>query len=158
MDSFQLKQDVFAAIIHNKTLMITISVWAIAQGVKVVIGVINEKRFNFRWFIGTGGMPSSHAAGASALATSCGLSMGFDSLVFALAAAFALVTMFDAQSVRRHTGRQAEILNKILDDMYWKGKIESEKLRELIGHTPVQVFSGAVLGISLAVIFDSVWK
>ncbi len=138
--------------------MITISVWAIAQGVKVVIGVINEKRFNFRWFIGTGGMPSSHAAGASALATSCGLSMGFDSLVFALAAAFALVTMFDAQSVRRHTGRQAEILNKILDDMYWKGKIESEKLRELIGHTPVQVFSGAVLGISLAVIFDSVWK
>ena len=153
-----MQPNIFTQIVSNKILMITFLVWAIAQCTKVVLGVITERRFNFKWFIGTGGMPSSHAAGAAALATSCGLQKGFSSLEFALAAVFALVTMFDAQGVRRSTGQQAEILNKILDDMYWKGKIESEKLRELIGHTPVQVFFGMVLGISLAVIFDSMWQ
>ena len=158
MNGLYIKKDIFAAIFHNKILMITLTVWAIAQGIKVVIGVVNERRFNFRWFIGTGGMPSSHAAGATALATSCGLIEGFDSVMFGLAAVFALVTMFDAQTVRRQTGHQAEILNKILDDMYWKGKIETERLRELIGHTPIQVFIGGILGISLAVILNSLWS
>ena len=118
----------------------------------MLLGVIVEKRFNFRWFIGTGGMPSSHAAGATALATSCGLKLGFDSTLFALAAVFAMVTMFDAQSVRRATGQQAEILNKMLDDLYWKGKVESERLKELIGHTPIQVFIGSLIGLFSALI------
>lgn len=132
--------------------MITLTVWAIAQGIKVVLGVIREKRFNFKWFIGTGGMPSSHAAGAAALATSCGLQEGFGSAYFALATVFALVTMFDAQGVRRSAGQQAAILNQIMDDMYWKGKIETDRLMELIGHTPLQVIAGAALGLTLAVI------
>jgi len=132
-------------------------VWAIAQGIKVVLGVIREKRFNFKWFIGTGGMPSSHAAGASALATTCGLHTGFDSVMFALAAVFALVTMFDAQGVRRSAGQQAVILNQILDDMYWKGKIETDRLFELIGHSPLQVIIGALLGCVLAIIFYGAW-
>lgn len=131
----------------NKVLIITLIVWVIAQSVKVVIGVIQEKRFNFKWFIGTGGMPSSHAAGATALATTSGLYLGFDSVTFALAAVFALVTMFDAQGVRRATGQQAQILNKILDDIYWRGKVESGQLKELVGHTPIQVFVGMLLGI-----------
>lgn len=127
--------------------MITFIVWIIAQSIKVSIGVIEEKKFNFKWFIGTGGMPSSHAAGATALAVTTGLHLGFDSVAFALAAVFALVTMFDAQGVRRSTGQQAQILNKILDDIYWRGKVESEQLKELIGHTPTQVFVGALLGL-----------
>ncbi|HOD12890.1 MAG TPA: divergent PAP2 family protein [Candidatus Omnitrophota bacterium] len=131
----------------NKVLIITLIVWVVAQSVKVVIGVIQEKRFNFKWFIGTGGMPSSHAAGATALATTSGLYLGFDSVTFALAAVFALVTMFDAQGVRRATGQQAQILNKILDDIYWRGKVESGQLKELVGHTPIQVFVGMLLGI-----------
>ncbi len=131
----------------NKVLIITLIVWAIAQSVKVVIGVIQEKRFNFKWFIGTGGMPSSHAAGATALATTSGLYLGFDSVTFALAAVFALVTMFDAQGVRRATGQQAQILNKIMDDIYWRGKVESGQLKELVGHTPIQVFVGMLLGL-----------
>ena len=141
----------FQAITHNKILIITLSVWAIAQCLKVVLGVVREKRFDFRWFIGTGGMPSSHAAGATALAATCGKEYGFDSAVFALATVFAMVTMFDAQGVRRATGQQAEILNKIMNDIYWKGKIEADRLKELVGHTPVQVFIGAVLGLTLAV-------
>ena len=140
-------------IFHNKILMISLWVWAITQGIKVLLGIIREKRFNFKWFIGTGGMPSSHAAGATALATTCGLEHGFNSSVFALAAVFALVTMFDAQGVRRSAGQQAVILNQILDDMYWRGKIEADRLIELIGHSPLQVIIGAVLGILLSLIF-----
>ena len=137
--------------------MITFIAWAIAQGIKVFLGVLRERKFNFKWFIGTGGMPSSHAAGASALATTCGLVYGFDSVVFALAAVFALVTMFDAQGVRRATGLQAEVLNQILDDIYWKGKLESNRLIELIGHTPIQVFIGAIIGTTLAIILHDMW-
>lgn len=134
--------------------MTTLLAWVIAQTTKVALGIIKEKKFNFRWFIGTGGMPSSHAAGATALATTCGLKLGFDSGIFALSAVFAMVTMFDAQGVRHSTGKQAELLNKIMDGIYWKGKIEEEKLKELIGHTPVQVFAGAIMGFFIAIIFN----
>ena len=133
--------------------MITLSVWAIAQCIKVLLGVIRERRFDFRWFVGTGGMPSSHAAGACALATTCGLQVGVESVSFALAAAFALVTMFDAQGVRRATGQQAQILNQVMDDIYFEGKIEADRLKELVGHTPIQVVIGALLGITLGVLF-----
>ncbi len=139
-------------VVHNKVFFITLVTWAVAQGIKVVLGVIQEKKFNFRWFIGTGGMPSSHAAGAAALATTCGLDQGFDSGLFAVAAVFALVTMFDAQGVRRATGQQAEILNQVMDDIYWKGKIEGGRLIELIGHSPFQVFIGTLLGCVLSAV------
>ncbi len=143
--------------VGHKILFITLLVWAIAQSIKVVLGVIVERRFNFRWFIGTGGMPSSHAAGVVALATLCGLCVGFQSIAFALSAVFALITMFDAQGVRRATGQQAEVLNKIVDDIYRHGNIEINRLKELIGHTPFQVFVGALIGFLLAVIFYNLW-
>ena len=143
---------IFSDILHNKILWVTLAVWAIAQTVKVILGVIRERRFNFKWFIGTGGMPSSHAAGVTALAVTCGMEYGFKSVYFALAAVFALVTMFDAQGVRRSTGQQAEILNKIMDDMYWKGRIEEARLKEFIGHTPFQVLVGFMMGIVLALL------
>lgn len=144
-------------IFDNKILVITMVVWAIAQGIKVFVGVIREKRFNFKWFIGTGGMPSSHAAGATALAVSCGMEEGFNSVIFALAAVFAIVTMFDAQGVRRSAGQQAAILNKILEDIYLKGELENKRLLELIGHTPLQVIIGFLLGMSLAILFYHIW-
>jgi len=103
-------------------------------------------------------MPSSHAAGATALATSTGLYVGFESPLFALATVFALVTMFDAQGVRRSAGQQAAILNQVMDDMYWKGRIETNRLFELIGHTPLQVIAGALLGAVLALIFYQRWS
>jgi uncharacterized protein len=140
----------------DKILIITLSIWAIAQCLKVFLGVVRERRFNFRWFIGTGGMPSSHAAGAAALATTCGLYEGFSSVPFAISVVFALVTMFDAQGVRRSAGQQAEILNKIIDDIYWKGKIDVERVKEFFGHTPFQVFVGALLGVSLSLIFADI--
>jgi acid phosphatase family membrane protein YuiD len=140
----------FPEIFQNRIFLITLAVWVLAQMIKVVLGIIKEKRFNFRWFIGTGGMPSSHAAGASALATSVGLEYGFNSPLFAVAAVFAMVTMFDAQGVRRATGYQATILNKMMDDIYWKGQIEEQRLKELVGHTPIEVLAGFVFGVICA--------
>ncbi|MFA5090615.1 MAG: divergent PAP2 family protein [Candidatus Omnitrophota bacterium] len=143
-------QEIFTEIIQNRIFLITLSAWIIAQLIKVIIGVISQRRFDFRWVIGTGGMPSSHATGASCLATLIGLEYGFDSVHFALAASFAIVVMFDAQGVRRSAGRQARILNKVMDDIYWKGRILEGRLRELVGHTPIEVFAGFLLGVAIA--------
>jgi acid phosphatase family membrane protein YuiD len=142
--------EIFSQILKNKIFITTLSTWVIAQTIKVIVGVIRQKRFDFRWFVGTGGMPSSHAAGASCLGTSIGIVYGFDSVHFALAAAFAIVVMFDAQGVRRSSGKQAHILNKIMDDIYWQGKVHEGRLRELIGHTPVEVIGGFLLGALIA--------
>ncbi len=144
--------DIFVQLYKNKIFISTLLSWAIAQTIKVIIGVIQQKKFDFRWFVGTGGMPSSHATGASCLMTLMGFEYGFDSPYFALAAAFALVVMFDAQGVRQASGRQAHILNKIMDDIYWQGKIQEGRLRELIGHTPFEVIMGFLLGVIIAVL------
>lgn len=143
-------KDIFTQLLENKILINTILAWIIAQAIKVTIGVIRQKRFDFRLLVGTGGMPSSHTAGAACLATTTGLKFGFDSIYFALAAAFAIVVMFDAQVVRRTTGRQAQILNKIMEDIYWQGRIQENRLRELVGHTPVEIIAGLLLGIIIA--------
>ena len=142
---------IIISIFKNKILMTSVIAWIFAQCVKVILGIIREKRFDFKWLITTGGFPSSHASGVGALATSCGLNFGFSSPIFALACIFAFVTMFDAQSVRRATGKQAKILNKILEDVYWQKKMKQERLKELIGHTPFEVISGAIMGILIAI-------
>jgi hypothetical protein len=139
---------------HNKIFLITITAWLITQTVKVFLGVLKEKRFNFKWFVGTGGMPSSHVAGVAALATSIGINFGFDSPLFAVTVVFTIIVMFDAQGVRQATGKQAEILNKIIEDIYLKKHVAEDKLKELIGHTPVQVLAGALIGILVAILLN----
>ncbi|MFA5177596.1 MAG: divergent PAP2 family protein [Candidatus Omnitrophota bacterium] len=145
-------KEIFLQLSHNKIFFTTLSAWLIAQAMKVFIGVVQKKRLDFRLFVGTGGMPSSHVAGAACLAASIGLEYGFDSVLFALAASFAIVVMFDAQGVRRATGKQARILNKMTDDIYWQGKIHDGRLRELIGHTPLEVIGGFLLGVLIAIL------
>jgi acid phosphatase family membrane protein YuiD len=143
----------FEELSANSVLIVTVAAWIITQTIKVAIGIWKEKRFNFKWFVGTGGMPSSHSAGAAALATSIGYTCGLDTPLFALAFMVALVTMFDAQGVRRATGLQAEALNKIMEDIYLKKAVKEERLKELVGHTPIQVLSGAVIGILVAAFY-----
>ena len=142
----------FISLGQNQMFLSVLLAWLLAQTIKVAIGVVQEKRFNFRWFVGSGGMPSSHAATVSALATAVGLRFGFSSPFFAIAFFFAFIIMFDAQGVRRQSGRQAEALNRIIEDIYLQKGIKEERLRELLGHTPVQVFAGAALGV-LVVLF-----
>ncbi len=138
--------------IRTNPLLASVAGWVLAQTIKVSIGVISKRRFDFKWFVGTGGMPSSHASGVSALAAAVGLSAGFDSAVFAVAAIFAFVVLFDAQTVRRASGKQAELLNKIVDDIHTRKHFQEERLRELLGHTPIEVWSGAIIGILTALL------
>ncbi len=145
-------RNVFGELVQNKIFMTTLASWIIAQTLKVIFGFLIQKKVDFRWFVGTGGMPSSHTAGATCLAVAIGLEQGFSSVGFALAASFALVVMFDAQGVRRAAGRQARILNKIMDDIYWRKKIEEDRFREFIGHTPLEVLGGFCLGIIIALL------
>ncbi len=140
----------FYEVIRNRVIWASFFSWGIAQSIKIISGIIKEKRFDFRWLMSTGGMPSAHSAGVSSLATAVGMYCGFDTVVFAITAIFALIIMFDAQGLRRMTGRQAVALNKMMEDIYLKHEVKPERLMELIGHTPVEVFMGALLGIMVA--------
>lgn len=137
---------------HNGIVLTSMAAWFIAQSIKVALGYFREKRFNFRWFVGTGGMPSSHAACVTSLATSIGVTFGFDSALFAITLIFTSIVLFDAQGVRLNAGKQAEILNKMLDDIYWKKKLDEEKLKEFLGHTPIEVWAGTFLGIIVSLL------
>lgn len=145
----------FSQLARNKILWSTACAWAIAQTLKVVLGVFREKRFNFKWLFRSGGMPSSHVSLSMCLTTSMGLYYGFDSGLFAMALGFAVITMFDAQGVRRHSGRQAAALNRILDDLYAHKGIQEAPLKDLLGHTPIEVYAGGALGILVALLFYS---
>jgi len=136
--------------VHNKTAMTTLTSWFVAQSIKVALGVLREKRFNFKWFVGTGGFPSSHVAGVTGLATAIAFSDGVASSLFTVTLMFAIVVICDAQGVRYSTGKQAEILNKMLDDIYWQKQIKEDRLKEFVGHTPVQVIAGMIVGFIVA--------
>ncbi len=139
-------------VLTNHVFITAMLGWGIAQSIKVCLGVVREHRFDFRWFVGTGGMPSAHAAGVSALASSVALDYGFGSPLFGITCVFAMITMFDAQGVRRASGLQARILNKMLDDIHAKRGLREERIKEFLGHTPIEVFVGAFLGLLIALI------
>ena len=143
----------FAQLLQNKVLGATLAAWIVAQTLKVLLAARSKHRFDVRWFLGTGGMPSAHSAGVSALAVSVGQQLGFHTPGFAVALMFALVTMFDAQGVRRAVGRQAIAWNKMIDELYVKGQVSQERLMELLGHTPIEVFVGAALGSGISLFF-----
>ena len=127
--------------------------WLTAQVIKLILARIREKRFNVRWLFNTGGMPSAHSATVASLAAVAGFYYGFGSVLFLIVLIFSIITMFDAAGVRRSVGRQASILNKMLDDLYESGQVPERRLKELLGHTPVEVFAGAFLGIGMAYLF-----
>lgn len=134
----------------SRGIITIVLAWFSAQAVKIVRGVIREHRFNFRWFLQTGGMPSSHSAAVACLSTVVGLYYGFVTIPFIMVLVFTLIIMFDAAGVRRQVGRQAGVLNKIMDDLYERGQIPEARIKELLGHTPYEVLAGAAIGILFA--------
>lgn len=136
--------DVLQQITGNKAVAVPVIVWMLAQVLKVLWGYIWDKRFRLRRMVETGGMPSSHSTFVSALAVVIGKNYGWDSGVFAVAAAIAFIVMFDAAGIRRAAGKHAQILNRLINTQ--NGIHLEEKLRELLGHTPVEVIAGALLG------------
>ena len=144
--------DVFNQIIHNKCIVVPIILWFVVQLSKFFTELIIYKRVDFKRLVGAGGMPSSHSAIVCCLASCIGRTYGFDSGMFALALIFAFVVMYDAAGVRRAAGKQASILNKILDTPGMSTVEVQEKLIEALGHTPVQVFVGAFIGFVVSVL------
>ena len=143
----------FQQLLHNSVFGTAIIGWGTAQILKFILVLLIYKRLDFKRFIGSGGMPSSHSSLVVSLTMSIGFIKGFDSLIFALSAVMSLIVMYDAAGVRRSAGQQAAILNKIVDD--WSKEYYSlteKKLKELLGHTPVEVFAGAILGVIIAII------
>lgn len=134
-------------IVHNKCIYIPFILWILIQTFKVVTELIMNKRLNVKRIVGAGGMPSSHSAIVCSLATCVGREYGFESGIFAIAMVMAFVVMYDAAGVRRAAGKQAGILNKILETPGMTTVQVQEKLVEMLGHTPIQVFVGAILGI-----------
>ena len=136
----------------NKYLYVPFLVWFCIQVFKVVYELITKKKFNFKRIIGAGGMPSSHSAVVTCLATLIGKSEGTDSIMFAMATIFAMVVMYDAAGVRRAAGKQAHLLNKIIETPGLTGVEVQERFVEVLGHTPLQVIVGATIGIIVGVL------
>ena len=136
-------------------LIVSICAWAVAQLLKVIITLIQKKQFDFRTFIATGGMPSSHSAIVSALATSVAIVEGVKSASFAISTVLALIVMYDSAGLRRSVGLQAEVLNRILKELRERRSISyfEKDLRELIGHSTFEVIIGACLGVAISYIW-----
>jgi hypothetical protein len=140
------------SLLQNPYFVVPLVAWAIAQTSKVIIDSVVLHRLSVRRLATAGGMPSSHSALVVSLTTIIGRMQGIQSPLFALALIFSTVVMYDATGVRRAAGQQAMILNRLLDDLFIAHRgIHQERLRELLGHTPIEVIAGAVLGIVIGI-------
>ena len=143
----------FFGIFSNKLLLTALLGWFAAQGMKVVIYSLIERKLSLRHFFGSGGMPSSHTSMCVAVCFGVGASIGFESTLFAVCVAFTSIVMYDAAGVRRETGKQAVMLNQIMKEFVFEGKpLSQEQLKEIVGHTPLEVLGGFVSGIVVGVL------
>ncbi len=134
-------------------ILVPFLTWFFIQVFKVIWDLVTTKKFNFKRIMGAGGMPSSHSAVVIALATMIGRSQGVNSPMFAMSVVFACVVMYDAAGVRREAGKQAHLLNEIINTPGLSNVEVKEKLVEALGHTPVQVFAGAIIGFIVGMVF-----
>jgi acid phosphatase family membrane protein YuiD len=143
---------VFSDLIHNQILIIAAATWAITQVLKVIVILVQEKRIAWHFFITSGGMPSSHTSTVCALATAIAMTLGTGSVYFSIAVVLAVIVMYDAAGVRQSVGQHSAALNQIIKELSFKStRMEREKqFREFVGHTPLQVLIGALLGIFVA--------
>lgn len=139
-----------AELFGNGILRAAVASWALAQFLKVVIAFIRLRRLDIGLMLSTGGMPSSHTAFMVAMTTAVGIREGFGTSAFAIAASITVVVMSDAAGVRRAAGKQAKVINTIVENIKNTGVVFDKKLKELLGHTPIEVACGAALGIAVA--------
>ena len=144
--------ELFNELFYNQVLWTAVLAWALAQVLKVVFVYILDRKVDFHRLIGAGGMPSSHSSFVTSLMMKVGFNSGFQSPLFAACFVFGLIVMYDASGVRRAAGKQASILNQIIEHWDEGPEILGERLKELLGHTPFEVFAGAILGIAVACI------
>ena len=141
----------FGDILDNSVLLVAVVACLIAQASKLAIELIKNRKVNIRVLVTTGGMPSAHSALVTSLATGIGQTSGWGSQEFAIALIFAIIVMYDAAGVRQAAGKQARILNQMIDELFSeKHEFNEERLKELLGHTPFQVIVGSVLGVTIS--------
>ena len=143
----------FMMFVTNKYIYVPIRLWFCIQSFKLIYDLCTTQKINFKRIIGAGGMPSSHSAIVIALATLIGKNLGVDSPIFAVTLIFAFIVMYDACGVRRAAGKQAKVLNEIVNTRGLSNLQVQEKLQEALGHTPIQVFVGALIGLIAGLIF-----
>jgi len=141
------------AIWNNNVLKAAVVAWFIAQLLKVIVVLIQSRKLDFSRLVGSGGMPSSHSAFVMAMCVNVGETVGYDSPLFGVAVVIGFIVMYDAAGVRRAAGKQAAVLNKIIEEIENMDFHFEERLKELLGHTPVEVIAGALLGIVIGLIF-----
>ena len=144
--------DIVTSLLSNYVLVVVSISWFTAQVIKVIYYYVVDKEFDWLHFFEAGGMPSAHSATVSSLTISLGLVYGWDSPLFAIAIVLALIVMYDATGVRREAGRQALLLNKIVEEIYASDRDKIKKLKEMIGHTPFEVIIGSGIGVAIALI------
>ena len=142
----------FDEILGNYALWIALCAWFVAQVLKIIIELLRKRRLNLRLIMSSGGMPSSHSSFVTAVTTVIGLTEGFDSPIFALGAIVSLIVMYDASGVRRAAGNQAKVINDILASIESSGVMLDKKLKEVLGHTPLEVAAGGTLGVVIALL------
>ncbi|AFZ29664.1 MULTISPECIES: divergent PAP2 family protein [Chroococcaceae] len=141
----------FGDILDNSVLLVAVIACLIAQASKLVVELIKNRKLDMRVLVTTGGMPSAHSALVTALATGIGQTAGWASTEFAIATIFAIIVMYDAAGVRQAAGKQARILNQMIDELFHENKeFNEDRLKELLGHTPFQVIVGSVLGVTIS--------
>ena len=140
-------------VFEYRYLIVPFATWFFIQLFKLIYDLVTTKKFNFKRILGAGGMPSSHSAVVVALCTMIGKNYGINSAIFGLSVVFAFVVMYDAAGVRRAAGKQAKLLNKIVQTPGLSNVEVTEKLQEVLGHTPIQVFVGAFIGLIVGLIF-----
>jgi acid phosphatase family membrane protein YuiD len=144
-------------IFYNYVLIAALIAWGIAQVIKVPIEYLETHRWNWSLFLQAGGMPSSHSALIVGITHGIGLSMGFDSPLFALSFAMCMVIIYDATGIRRQAGKHAELINAMINDLTSGHPLKEEQLREVLGHTPLQVLAGIALGLIVAQVTWMLW-
>lgn len=145
--------DLFAALRNNIVLVTALSSWVVAQILKCITAYYKHSEFKKERLVGAGGMPSSHTSLVVSLATAVGMQDGWNSALFALAFILAAIVMYDAAGVRQAAGKQAKVINKLMREIRAEHTIRDDRLKELLGHTPLEVLAGALLGVVMACLF-----
>ncbi len=143
------------SLLDNRILLSSFVAWAVAQVSKTILDLFRQRKLILSRLVSSGGMPSSHSALVTGLATATGRVMGLGSASFAIAVVMASIVMYDAAGVRRAVSIQARILNQMIEEAFQGSPMAEKRLRELIGHTPIQVLVGALLGIGVALLMTT---
>lgn len=143
------------AIVTHRNFLVCFTAWSVAQGIKLFWYYRLHRRWNWKLLVGTGGMPSAHMTLVSCFATLVGLKEGWGSPIFQVALVLSLIVMSDAWGLRQAAGRQAVVLNRVVRAVFRKVHVKPKPLKELLGHSPLEVLAGAALGIVFAVIFSA---